>query len=370
MNTGNIGLDLSALLEVILLSVRVSGVALLISTLFGIPLGAVMGLTRFWGRRLLVVLIYTGMGLPPVVVGLFVYLMLSRSGPLGALNWPWLPALFTPAAMIVAQIIIATPLVAGFTMAAVMGVDPELRRQIEALGATPFQRTLTILMEARLGVIVSIVAGFGGIISEVGAVMLVGGNIDHKTRVLTTAIVLETRKGNFDLAIALGAVLLALAFVSNLLMMRLQGIFDKMQPRVASSGWRVVRHPSSAARHPLAVVAIALGCPHWIPPIYSSGRYAIPAVPSATSNEILRGAHRFAYRRSRNIARRNSSHCGAKRGGQKHPVAFVELLEAPSGGVIQFEGQPYCAERAAPLAVRRRITTVFQRPAFNRQRLR
>ena len=202
---------------------QVSGVALLISALMGIPLGAVMGLTRFWGRRLLVVIVYTGMGLPPVVVGLFVYLMLSRSGPLGALNWPWLPALFTPAAMIVAQIIIATPLVAGFTMAAVMGVNPELRQQIEALGATPFQRTLTILTEARMGVIVAIVAGFGGIISEVGAVMLVGGNIDHKTRVLTTAIVLETRKGDFSLAIALGVVLLMLAFISNLFMMQLQG---------------------------------------------------------------------------------------------------------------------------------------------------
>lgn len=202
---------------------QVSGVALLISALIGIPLGAVMGLTRFWGRRLLVVIVYTGMGLPPVVVGLFVYLMLSRSGPLGTLNWPWLPALFTPAAMIVAQIIIATPLVAGFTMAAVMGVNPELRQQIEALGATPFQRTLTILTEARMGVIVAIVAGFGGIISEVGAVMLVGGNIDHKTRVLTTAIVLETRKGDFSLAIALGVVLLMLAFISNLFMMQLQG---------------------------------------------------------------------------------------------------------------------------------------------------
>ena len=161
MNTGDIGYDLAALLEVILLSMQVSGVALLISALMGIPLGAVMGLTRFWGRRLLVVIVYTGMGLPPVVVGLFVYLMLSRSGPLGTLNWPWLPALFTPAAMIVAQIIIATPLVAGFTMAAVMGVNPELRQQIEALGATPFQRTLTILTEARMGVIVAIVAGFG-----------------------------------------------------------------------------------------------------------------------------------------------------------------------------------------------------------------
>ena len=125
--------------------------------------------------------------------------------------------------MIVAQTIIAFPLVAGFTMAAVMGVDPQLRQQVMALGATPRQAALTVLTEARLGVIVAIIAGFGSIISEVGAVMLVGGNIEGRTRVLTTAIVLETRKGNFDLALALGAILLGLAFVANLAMMRLQG---------------------------------------------------------------------------------------------------------------------------------------------------
>ncbi|MCB0129917.1 MAG: ABC transporter permease, partial [Caldilineaceae bacterium] len=165
----------------------------------------------------------TGMGFPPVVVGLFVYLMLSRSGPLGSLNAPWVPKLFTPGAMIVAQTIIAFPLVAGFTMAAVMGVDPNLRQQVQALGATGWQTTLAILSEARVGVIVAVVAGFGGIISEVGAVMLVGGNIEGSTRVLTTAIVLETRKGAFDLAIALGLILLGITFVTNLLMLRLQG---------------------------------------------------------------------------------------------------------------------------------------------------
>ncbi len=205
------------------LSLQVSGTALLLSTLIGIPLGAFMGLTRFPGRRLMTALLYTGMGFPPVVVGLFVYLVLSRSGPLGQLNWPFLPALFTPGAMILAQTIIAFPLVAGFTMAAVMGVDPQLRQQIQALGATPWQSTLTLLSEARVGVVVSVIAGFGGIISEVGAVMLVGGNIEHKTRVLTTAIVLETRKGNFGLAIALGLVLLSLAFLTNLAMLQLQG---------------------------------------------------------------------------------------------------------------------------------------------------
>ncbi len=209
--------------EVVQLSLRVTGIALVISTLIGIPVGAFMGLSRFCGRSLLMVFLYTGMGFPPVVIGLFVYLLLSRSGPLGSLDSAIIPALFTPGAMIIAQTIIAFPLVAGFTMAAVLGVDPNLRQQVRALGATRWQATLAILSEARVGVLVSVIAGFGGIISEVGAVMLVGGNIEHKTRVLTTAIVLETRKGNFDLAIALGVILLGLSFLANLLMLQLQG---------------------------------------------------------------------------------------------------------------------------------------------------
>jgi tungstate transport system permease protein len=213
----------AGLLEIVALSLRVSGVALLFSTLIGIPLGAILGLGRFAGRRVLVALMYTGMGFPPVVVGLFVYLLLSRSGPLGRLNSPLIPDLFTPGAMIVAQCIIAFPLVAGFTMAAVMGVDSGLRQQVRSLGATDWQTTLTVLLEARTGVIVSVIAGFGGIISEVGAVMLVGGNIEGSSRVLTTAIVLETRQGNFNLALALGSILLAITFVINVLMLRLQG---------------------------------------------------------------------------------------------------------------------------------------------------
>mgnify|MGYP001822445548 FL=1 len=213
----------SALVEIVVLSLQVSGKALLISTLIGVPLGALMGLARFAGRRIAIVLLYTGMGFPPVVIGLFVYLMLSRSGPLGSLEAWWVPDLFTPGAMIVAQTIIAVPLVAGFTMAAVLGVDKDLRRQVEALGATRWQSVLAVVGEARAGVIVAIIAGFGGIISEVGAVMLVGGTIEGKSRVLTTAIVLETRKGEFDLAIALGIILLTLTFLSNAVMMRLQG---------------------------------------------------------------------------------------------------------------------------------------------------
>jgi tungstate transport system permease protein len=206
------------LYSVIALSLYVAGISLFFSTLVGIPIGAFLGLTRFPGRRLVMALLYTGMGFPPVVIGLFVYLIFSRSGPFGQLGW-----LFTPRAMSMAQMIIAFPLVAGFTMAAVMSVNPNLRQQLRALGATDWQATVAILMEAKVGVIVSLAAGFGAVISEVGAVMLTGGNIAGKTRTLTSAIILETQKGNFDLAIALGIILLILSFLTNLVMTRLQG---------------------------------------------------------------------------------------------------------------------------------------------------
>jgi tungstate transport system permease protein len=209
--------------EIVRLTFEVSGVALLFSSLIGIPLGALLGLRRFRGRRLVISALYTGMGFPPVVIGLLVYMLLSRSGPLGQINAAYIPRLFTPAAMMLAQTIISFPLVAGFTMAAVMGVEPQLRQQIRALGATPLQTAWAVLLEARVGVVVSIIAGFGSIISEVGAVMLVGGNIEGRTRVLTTAIVLETRKGNFDLASALGIILLGLSFLVNVAMMLMQG---------------------------------------------------------------------------------------------------------------------------------------------------
>jgi len=209
--------------EIVLLSLQVSGIALVISSVVGIPIGAFMALSRFIGRRLLIVFLYTGMGFPPVVIGLFVYLLLSRSGPLSQIDSMFIPRLFTPGAMVLAQTIISFPLVAGFTMAAVLGVDPQIRLQVRALGATRWQTILATLSEARVGVLVAVVAGFGSIISEVGAVMLVGGNIENKTRVLTTAIVLETRKGAFDLAIALGIILLSLSFMANFFMLRLQG---------------------------------------------------------------------------------------------------------------------------------------------------
>lgn len=206
------------LLQIILTSFKVSGIALGISTLLGVPFGALVGLTRFPVRRLITVLLYTGMGFPPVVVGLAVYLLFSSSGPLGDLGW-----LFTPLAMIAAQTIIAFPLVAGLTVSALRSVDNELRLRARSLGANGMQEAIAVMHEAKGGLIAAIVAGFGGIISEVGAAMLVGGNIEGGTRVLSTAIVLETRQGAFGFALALGGVLLSLSFIVNAIFVLLQG---------------------------------------------------------------------------------------------------------------------------------------------------
>lgn len=204
--------------SIVALTLRVTGFALLFAMLIGIPIGAGLGLMgRIPAAGCLLPLIYTGMGLPPVVVGLWVYLLLSNQGPLGDLRW-----LFTPTAMVVAQTIIALPLIVGLTLTAVRSTDPLLHLQVRSLGATRIQLAWTVLRETRLGVVAAIVAAFGSIISEVGAVMLVGGNIQGETRVLTTAIVLETRQGNFALALALGIILLGLAFVTNLALYGLQ----------------------------------------------------------------------------------------------------------------------------------------------------
>jgi tungstate transport system permease protein len=207
-----------ALTQIAALSLRVSALALVISTLLGVPVGAALGLTRSPFHGLITAVLYTGMGLPPVVVGLFVYLMLSRSGPLGVLSW-----LFTPKAMVTAEVVIAWPLVTGLTMTSVRGVDPALRLQVRSLGATRIQEAWAVLLEARIGVVAAIVAAFGSIISEVGAVMLVGGDIEGKTRVLTTAIVLSARMGDFAQGMALGIILLLLAFLANVALLRLQG---------------------------------------------------------------------------------------------------------------------------------------------------
>jgi len=208
----------SELWSIVWLSLRVSGTALLVSSLVGIPLGAWLGLAQFRGKRLVVALVHTGMALPPVVVGLVVYLLLSRSGPLAVLGW-----LFTPQAMILAQTVLALPWIIGITMSAVAAVPTELVLQVRSLGASPWQVRRTLLREARQGVVLAVAAAFGRSISEVGAVLMVGGNIQGQTRVLTTAIVLETGKGQFALALALGAWLLGLALLANLVIVRAQG---------------------------------------------------------------------------------------------------------------------------------------------------
>jgi tungstate transport system permease protein len=206
------------LLTVVAMTLYVTGFALLLAVVIGLPVGIILGLRqRLPGASLLLPVIYTGMGLPPVLVGLLVYLLLSNQGVLGA--WRWL---FTPPAMIMAQTILALPLVVGLTLTAVQSVDQSLRLQIRALGASRRQLAWTVLTEARLGVLAAIVAAFGRIVAEVGAVMLVGGNIEGQTRVLTTAIVLETRRGNFAMALALGLILLSLAFSANVALYHLQ----------------------------------------------------------------------------------------------------------------------------------------------------
>jgi tungstate transport system permease protein len=197
--------------DVILLSLRVSLTATAIACALGLPLAMGLAFGRFRGRGLLLATANTGMGLPPVVVGLFVTVLLWRSGPLGSLG-----LLYTPTAMVLAQGVIALPVVVGLSAAALQHVDPEFRVQMEALGATRLRALCTVAAEARLPLLAAIMAAFGAVVSEVGAAMMVGGNILGQTRVLTTAAVLETSRGDFALAIAFGLVLLAIAFTVNL----------------------------------------------------------------------------------------------------------------------------------------------------------
>ena len=206
-----------AVWEITLLSLQVSVSATALALVVGIPAGALLALSRFPGRGFVVSLVNTGMGLPPVVVGLFVTIMLWRGSVLGFLD-----LLYTPGAMILAQVVIAFPIVTGLTMAALQSLNPRLPLQLFALGASRFQAVGLLLREAKLPVLAAVMAGFGGVISEVGAVLMVGGNIKGQTRVLTTATVLETRIGNFELAIALGILLLVLTFAVNLALTRIQ----------------------------------------------------------------------------------------------------------------------------------------------------
>ncbi len=204
-------------MKITLLTLKVSGSATFISLFMGIPLGALLALTRFPGRKIVFSLVNTGMGLPPVVVGLWVSIMLWRYGPLGFFH-----LMYTPAAMVIAQCVIAVPIITGISAAAFQQVDGKLRMQIKALGASRIQTIMLMVREVRLPLLAAVMAGFGGVVSEIGASMMVGGNVLDRTRVLTTATVMEVSKGNFDVAIALSIILMALAYGVTLILTLMQ----------------------------------------------------------------------------------------------------------------------------------------------------
>jgi len=193
------------------LTIKVSGTATFISLLIGIPLGVLVAWVKFPGRKIIISIINTAMGFPPVVIGLWVYLFLARNGPLGFLN-----LLFTPTAIVIAQAIIASPIIIGLTSAAIMQIDEKMRLQIKALGANGWQMLLLVIREARYSLLAAVIAGAGRVIAEVGASMMVGGNIKGYSRVLTTATVMEVSKGNTEVAIGISVILLLLAYFVTL----------------------------------------------------------------------------------------------------------------------------------------------------------
>lgn len=222
---GLIGSADPALLEIVTLSIRVSLSAVILAAAIGLPLGAALAVSRFRGRRALIVVINTLMGLPPVVVGLLVYLMLSAQGPLGVLQ-----LLYTSSAMIVAQTILVTPIIAALARQTVKDLNSEYDEQLRIFGLTAFERVMTLLYEGRVRLATALLAGFGRAIAEVGAVIIVGGNINHVTRTMTTAIALETSRGNLALALALGIVLLAMALAINAAVLALRPMGQAARP--------------------------------------------------------------------------------------------------------------------------------------------
>lgn len=199
--------------EIVLLSLRVSLTAVALGMLFGIPFGAFLHFGKFPGKKLLVNIVYTLMGLPPVLAGLIVYLIVSRRGPLG--EWE---LIFTPTAMVIAQFVLVCPIIAGLSMVAIKSKADRYTETAVSLGANSWHVAVTVIKEAKIAIMAGIITAFGRAIAEVGAVMLVGGNIQHSTRVMTTAIVLETRQGNFEMALSLGIVLLTVSFITNSLL--------------------------------------------------------------------------------------------------------------------------------------------------------
>ena len=203
--------------SVLWMTIHVSGTATVCSVVLGAPLGIWLALREFRGKQFFSGVLNFGMGLPPVVIGLFVSLMLWRYGPLGDLG-----LMYTPTAMIIAQTIIAAPIIAGLSFAAILGINPKLRLQLISLGATPWQASRLLIREARMGLMAAVIAGFGRVISEVGASMMVGGNIKGQTRVLTTATVMEVGKGNYETSAATSIILLVGAFAVVMLLTWLQ----------------------------------------------------------------------------------------------------------------------------------------------------
>jgi tungstate transport system permease protein len=227
--------------EVALRSLYVSGTATLIALVFGVGIGSLLAFRQFRGRLIAMALVNTGMGLPPVVIGLVVALLLWRSGPLGELGW-----IYTPQAMIVAQVVIATPVIAGFTAASLSSLHPKLRLQVYALGASRLQMLWLLLQEVRLPLLAALMAGFGAAISEVGASVMVGGNVRGETRVLTGSIMLEQSRGNFDVALALGIILLSMMIAVNVLFT-----------------WLQMRRRDDAAASAQSMPVEAMGIPRW-----------------------------------------------------------------------------------------------------------
>jgi tungstate transport system permease protein len=212
------------LVEIVLLSLQVSLLAVVLATLIGMPLGAALALLRFPGRGALVVLVNACMGLPPVVVGLFVYLMLSRAGPLGEFG-----LLFTPSAMVITQAVLVTPIIAALTRQTVADLEAEYHEQLSSLGVGPWRAIPTLLWDGRFSLLTALLAGFGRAAAEVGAVIIVGGNINHVTRVMTTTIALETSKGNLALALGLGVILVGIVIAVNGVLMALQASAQRVQ---------------------------------------------------------------------------------------------------------------------------------------------
>ena len=215
------------LVEIVFLSLRVSLVAVVISSMIGLPLGAAIAIGRFPGRSGVVVVLNAMMGLPPVVIGLVVYLMLSRAGPLGAYG-----LLYTPTAMTIAQAVLITPIIAALTRQTIEDLYREYREQLQSLGVTPLRTMVTLLVDARYSLLTAVLAGFGRASAEVGAVIIVGGNINHVTRVMTTTITLETSKGNLAMALGLGLILVLIVILVNALTVAVRSGASRLQ------GWR------------------------------------------------------------------------------------------------------------------------------------